>query len=400
MNNHTHSMSCSLNLILTSAAIASVITGFNPKAFAATFKVSNNNDSGTGSLRQAIIDAGKSSGLDIIDLTGLSGTIPLNSPLIVDAGNDIKFEGNGTITISGQRICQIMAINGAKVDISGITFVDGFAQGGEGRNGGGGGLGAGGALFVNAGVVKLNNNVKFIGNGASGGISVVESNFYNGGDYYEGGRDGGRGGKLNAGTCGGITFAANSSFPPIGADGNGGRGGPSVNRKGAKGDDGQEGGFGTGGGGGGGGGSKRNLLFAKSDRAGHGGKGGKGGYGAGGGSGGGGGRSYWNSGNPGSNGEAGAYAGSGQWGGIGWDGRGVGCGGGGAALGGAIFVRSGATLIRSFDTVFRDNYVAGGRSSDAFGRACNSGQGAGPDIFLQDGEGTSELTLAIRNSSE
>ncbi|MFO0139866.1 MAG: hypothetical protein ACK513_00375, partial [Aphanizomenon sp.] len=135
----------------------------------ARFTVTNNNNSGAGSLRQAIIDAGNVVGVDIIDLTSVSGTINLNSSLgDLNTGNDINFVDDGNTTISGQNAYQILAVNGASVTFSRLTFANGLARGGDGNNGGGGGLGAGGALFIDAGNVTL-NNVTFSGNRAVGG---------------------------------------------------------------------------------------------------------------------------------------------------------------------------------------------------------------------------------------
>ena len=107
-------------------------------------KVTNNNDSGSGSLRQAIINAGNTSGEDTIDLTSVSGTINLNSSLIVNWGNNINFVDDGNSTISGQNEHQIITVNGANVTFSRLTFANGLAQGDNGWYGGGGGLGAGG----------------------------------------------------------------------------------------------------------------------------------------------------------------------------------------------------------------------------------------------------------------
>lgn len=45
---------------------------------ASTFTVTNTNDSGAGSLRQAILNANAAAGADIIDATGVTGTITVN----------------------------------------------------------------------------------------------------------------------------------------------------------------------------------------------------------------------------------------------------------------------------------------------------------------------------------
>jgi Ca2+-binding RTX toxin-like protein len=132
-------------------------------------KVTNNDHSGIGSLRQAIIDAANTPGRDTIDLTGVTGEIKLKSSLpTLNIGNDINFVDDGNTIINGQGSYQIITVNGANVSFSGLRFTKGYAKGGDGINGGGGGLGAGGALFINQGNVTL-NNVNFTENKAQGG---------------------------------------------------------------------------------------------------------------------------------------------------------------------------------------------------------------------------------------
>jgi hypothetical protein len=124
----------------------------------AKFTVSNNNDSGAGSLRQAIINAGNVFGVDTIDLTSVSGTINLNSSLgSLNTGNDINFVDDGNSIISGQNVYQIIKVYGANVTFSRLTLQGGYAKGGDGavtsvrKNigaGGGGGLGAGGRCLL------------------------------------------------------------------------------------------------------------------------------------------------------------------------------------------------------------------------------------------------------------
>ncbi|MCW9683458.1 lectin-like protein, partial [Dolichospermum planctonicum UHCC 0167] len=336
----------------------------------ARFTVTNNNNSGAGSLRQAIIDAGNVVGVDIIDLTSVSGTINLNSSLgNLNTGNDINFVDDGNTTISGQNASgqnayQILAVNGASVTFSRLTFANGLARGGDGNNGGGGGLGAGGALFINAGNVTL-NNVTFSGNRAVGGNA--NGNAGSGGSTGSNGSHGGNGGGLNS-TTGGL----------------GGSGGTRSGNNGNPGAEGGAGGFGAGGGGGGGGGgaTSGNFFNDPDDGGGNGGNGGNAGFGGGGGGGGGGGNDYdFHSGNEhgrgGNRGTGGHSDGGNGSDGAGGDNRTGGRGGGGAGLGGAIFVNSGASLTL-LNSVFTGNSVTGGTGA-------NNGQADGANIFVNGG---------------
>jgi putative cofactor-binding repeat protein len=105
-------------------------------AQAADFNVTNLNDAGPGSLRQAINDADANSGPDrILFQSGLSGTITLTSgQLIVDDPVQINGPGAGQLAVSGNHIDRVIGTNtpGA-VSISGLTLRDGTAN----ANGGG-----------------------------------------------------------------------------------------------------------------------------------------------------------------------------------------------------------------------------------------------------------------------
>ena len=74
---------------------------FIPPAQAATYTVTNTDDSGGGSLRQAILDANANSGADIIDFS-VSGTITLNSafPHVTDSLT-ITGPGAASLTVDG-----------------------------------------------------------------------------------------------------------------------------------------------------------------------------------------------------------------------------------------------------------------------------------------------------------
>ncbi len=86
-------------------------TGFRPslelletRLTPSTFTVANLNDSGTGSLRQAIMDANSLSGPDIIDFS-VAGTIrPASAPAgNSESSHDRRDDGSGVRRHSGSR---------------------------------------------------------------------------------------------------------------------------------------------------------------------------------------------------------------------------------------------------------------------------------------------------------
>ncbi|MGO8925802.1 MAG: choice-of-anchor Q domain-containing protein [Limisphaerales bacterium] len=96
-------------------------------AFEWTPLVTNTNDSGEGSLRQAILDANASGGGEIT-FSNVTGTITLLSALPALAAN-ITIAGPGTnlLTISGSNQFQIFCMNsGTTNTLSGLTIADGM----------------------------------------------------------------------------------------------------------------------------------------------------------------------------------------------------------------------------------------------------------------------------------
>jgi autotransporter-associated beta strand protein/T5SS/PEP-CTERM-associated repeat protein len=403
-----------------------------PNLRAATFTVTNTNDSGPGSLRQAVLEANgapKNESHLIVFAPGLS-TITLSSQLFVYA--NVEFQGNNN-TISGGGADRIFFVAGGTVNFKDLTLRDGYAKGGNGGNGhndaavgaGGGGAGLGGAIFVanGLGIPESNivlptavttQNVSFASNRAVGGKGggASEGNLFD--NSGGGGGMGGNGGNSNFGGDGGGGGFGNRA--------QGGIWGPldhspeywgdfetvlsNVNIRGGKGGNGgwfnpieveqipgKGGGVGAdwvtpvpgvggnGGWGGGGGGA-----VAKGGTGGFGGGGGGAasgivrGPGGTGGFGGGGGSSIYDNEEATGAGIGGFGAGNGfGGGGLGPD---PGGGGGGLGAGGAVFVMAGASFT-IIDGGFSDNDAIGGlKGGDPVLSRAQNGQGIGKALFL------------------
>jgi predicted outer membrane repeat protein len=131
------------------------------RARAASFTVTNTNDAGAGSLRQAIKDANTVQGSNTIVITA-TGTINLAAPLDT-LSFTLTVTGPGAAQLTIQRAAgtfPILSTSGA-VQISGVTVKDGA------NNGGGGG----GGVVVQAGSLVLADST-VTGNSATlgGGI--------------------------------------------------------------------------------------------------------------------------------------------------------------------------------------------------------------------------------------
>jgi len=143
------------------SAIAVMLAVFTAvPAFAATITVANLNDSGSGSLRDAIAIASPG---DTINFR-VAGTITLTSgELLINKSLTISGPGAGSLAVSGNRSSRVFEIGGGTtVSISGLTIENGNAYQGGG--------------IYNAGTLTVTNST------LSGNI---------GGSYYTGGQCGG-----------------------------------------------------------------------------------------------------------------------------------------------------------------------------------------------------------------
>ncbi len=146
----------------------------------ATFTVVNNLDSGTGSLRQAIIDANTTAGNDTIDFAFATGTSPYTITLASALPNIAATSTAGTLTINGlgennliidanQGNFSIFTIaTGGNLTISGVTVTGANAAG------------YGGAL-KNSGALSIFNSTLSGNTSASDGGAVGN---YFGGSLY------------------------------------------------------------------------------------------------------------------------------------------------------------------------------------------------------------------------
>src|SRR5262249_35839061 len=96
-----------------------------------TFTVSNLNDAGPGSLRQAVLAANASPGADVIAFSpAVRGTLTLTSgELAVSDDLTISGPGAGRLTVSGNHASRVFDVSAAQASISGRTGADGLAIG-------------------------------------------------------------------------------------------------------------------------------------------------------------------------------------------------------------------------------------------------------------------------------
>ena len=157
---------------VTSAAICLTLAcALTISARATTIIVSNTNDNGLGSLRQALADANDG---DTIDATGISGVITLTTgQLLVDKSVTINGAGAGALAVDGNTTSRVFqTATGETVSISGLTIRNG--QGGEG------------GAILNADTViltiinsTLSGNTAGLGGGVfnSGTLAIINSTF-------------------------------------------------------------------------------------------------------------------------------------------------------------------------------------------------------------------------------
>jgi len=93
--------------------------------WATTLIVTNTNDSGPGSLRQALADVNDGDSIDF----AVTGTIGLTSgELLVDKAIMISGPGAGNLAVNGNAKSRVFHVTGGNVTISGLTITNGDAS--------------------------------------------------------------------------------------------------------------------------------------------------------------------------------------------------------------------------------------------------------------------------------
>ena len=172
------------------ALVAGQLAGAVP-SHAANFIVTNLNDSGAGSLRQAILNANAAGTVDTITFqAGLTGTIQLVGELTISDDVTITGPGAAAITVDAQgnsRVFQVFnPADDIVVTISGLTVTGGSSSDG-------GGIGTiGETLTLDDMVVTANTGAEGGGVFATDAVLVITdstisentANFHGGGGVY------------------------------------------------------------------------------------------------------------------------------------------------------------------------------------------------------------------------
>ena len=183
-------------MCLTVCGLAIALTATHAQA--ATFTVANTNDSGAGSLRQAILNANAAIGADVIDATGVNGTVNLASALPDLSDITLRGSGSTTFVVSGSNAVRPFNIPSATVVMSGLGITGGVADNGGAIQNGSGRLtllnvrvignsangaaatNGGGAVYNNGGLVVIRGSI-LSGNSATGTSGSGGAIFANGG---------------------------------------------------------------------------------------------------------------------------------------------------------------------------------------------------------------------------
>src|SRR4051812_27877469 len=116
-------------------ASAFALEGLEPRALLSVFSVINTNDSGPGSLHQAIQDANAAAGADEIQFTGSVFTDPTPDTITVGdlqliVTDSLKISGPGAnlLSISGNNLKRHLYFSAGVSQLIGVTITAGNSQ--------------------------------------------------------------------------------------------------------------------------------------------------------------------------------------------------------------------------------------------------------------------------------
>jgi Ca2+-binding RTX toxin-like protein len=161
------------------AAASPVVERLEERTLLSTYVVSNTNDSGAGSLRQAILDSNASGGQDLItfNIGGSGAAITLTSGQLTIT-DDLQINGPGAsvLSVSGNNASRVFQItSGHTVVISGLTIRNGNVGSADAFSSYGGGIVNSGTLSVTQSIITGNSAARGGGIYNEGALSVDSS---------------------------------------------------------------------------------------------------------------------------------------------------------------------------------------------------------------------------------
>lgn len=134
--------------------------------------VTNNNDAGAGSLRQALLDNETLGGGNTVTFSNtVTGTITLLSgELGITNSVSIVGPGSGMLTVSGDNASRVFRIQGGNVSISDLTIANGAVVGGSGMPQLPGLSVRGGGIFVRSNASLELTHCVIVNNTITGGV--------------------------------------------------------------------------------------------------------------------------------------------------------------------------------------------------------------------------------------
>ena len=158
-----------MNSYSKTALAAAICTALSAgHAGAATFNVTNTDDSGIGSLRDALTQANANDEADIIDLSTVSGqTISITSGQLEIDGDDVTIDG-ANVTLDAGGLSRVLATYYSDVTLNDLTITGGFVQMVTGI---GGGAEGGGILALETDLEINDSEISGNSSDAGGGLS-------------------------------------------------------------------------------------------------------------------------------------------------------------------------------------------------------------------------------------